>query len=437
MQADYRLRNTGNQPLDALEVRLAGRRLFHLVQSQALWDGSALPLQTDSSVPRNTVLSLPQPWRVGERHTLRLDSEIVNPPANEPGSRFAPDAFFLPSEGWAPELLPPHGLFPEGGIPPATWLLQVTVHDGFLVHMSGRLKRNSRHGSETILQSVQGPQDRYPFVVAGRYKQVVAEAEGGKVFLWTRGGETPANMNSAAEAMVKASRAYTATFGPPARSTQQLWIVECPAVPGCFSVTASSYAEFLGASSSQVTSELASADTLIMDVGGGPLKLAAAAPALAATWLGYGQNPAFYEQQPPLSALPAFASALGLEAIEGPASRTETIRRALQLIPTNSATPRAEDPSVTRAKSFLFFFALEDRFGQDVFRRAINHMLTARRGRGFDLADLIAAFEQETHQNVAEFERQWMKRPGVPQDFRLRYENASASNLFTFKETVP
>lgn len=437
METDYRLRSTGDQPISSFEARLAGRRLFHLMESQALWDGTDLPLQTVSAVPRNTLLVLPQSWRVGERHTLRVNSEIVNPAADETGLRFSADAFFLPSEGWAPELLPPPGLFPEGGIPPARWLLEVTVPDGFLVHMSGRPKKTSRHGSETQIQAIQSPQDRYPFVVAGRYKQVVAESEGEKVLLWTRAGEEPANMRAAADALVQTSRAYTATFGPPARKTQQLWIVECPALPGCFSVTASSYAEFLGASLGQVTSELASADTLMMDVGGGPVKVAAAAPALAASWLGYGQNPAFYEQQPPLSALPAFASALGQVAIEGPASRAETIRRALQQIPAKSAPRQMESASAIRAKSFLFFFALQDRYGQDAFRHAINHMLTARRGRGFDLADLIAAFEEETHQNVAEFERLWMKHPGVPQEFRSRYENASASNLFPIKETVP
>jgi aminopeptidase N len=52
-------------------------------------------------------------------------------------------------------------------------------------------------------------------------------------------------------------------------------------------------------------------------------------------------------------------------------------------------------------------------------------MLYARRGRGFKLSDLIAAFDQETNENAAEFVRLWMKRPGVPEKFRARYrENA-------------
>jgi len=98
---------------------------------------------------------------------------------------------------------------------------------------------------------------------------------------------------------------------------------------------------------------------------------------------------------------------------------------------------KPEDETVLRAKSFLFFYAIQERFGRESFRRAINHMLSARQGRGFNLNDFIAAFEEETHQNVAEFVRLWMKRPGVPDDFRSRYENASASIVINSKETMP
>ena len=98
---------------------------------------------------------------------------------------------------------------------------------------------------------------------------------------------------------------------------------------------------------------------------------------------------------------------------------------------------KPEDNGVVRAKSLLFFFGLQDRYGQDVFNKALSHMLYARRGGGFDLDDLIAAFEQETHQNVAEFVRRWMKRPGVPEDFRARYETSTGAIASNPKETTP
>src|SRR5207237_2710646 len=143
---------------------------------------------------------------------------------------------------------------------------------------------------------------------------------------------------------------------------------------------------------------------------------------LASSWLGYGQNPAFYEQSPPLSALPAFAAARGREAVQGADVRSTTIRRALQFIPARANNSRKpEEDSEIRAKSLLFFYGLQDRYGQDTCNKALSHMLYARRGGGFSMADLISAFEQEAHQNVAEFVRVWMKHPGVPNEFRMRY----------------
>jgi hypothetical protein len=178
---------------------------------------------------------------------------------------------------------------------------------------------------------------------------------------------------------------------------------------------------------------MASLDTVMVDLTkGAPDVVAAAGPSLASTWLGYGQNPGFYEQDPPLAALPAFAAVRGQEAAGGPQVRTAAIRRALKVIPVNGQPGKPEPDEVVRAKSLLIFFALQDRYGQKAFSDALSHMLYARRGGGFDISDLISAFDQETHQNVGEFVRHWMKRAGVPQDFRARYEGETSAGAIAF-----
>jgi len=214
-----------------------------------------------------------------------------------------------------------------------------------------------------------------------------------------------------------------------------LWVVECPEPRGCLSTGNTARALLAGDDAPQATGEMISADTVMVDLSGGvPTLAASAAPSLAASWLGYGQNPGFYEQEPPLSMFPAFAAAVGREAVEGPTYRTEVIRRALARIPrrTDSAPPHGkrpeEPPAVVRAKSLLFFYGLEDRYGPEVFRKATSAMLEARRGRGFAISDLIASFDQESGKyNTAEFVRLWMKHPGVPDEFRARYENSSGN----------
>jgi len=429
IEAEYRLRNTGNRPLTSLELRLPGRRRFHFANPSATWDGQTAAFAPLRDNPRNVELALPEPWTISASHTLRLSVQYQPPESGESTLSFSPDAFFLPAEGWSPQLLPARGIFATGGVPPEKWVLTLRAPDEFLVHMSGRQRKRSRGSHEQTIRAEQHPQDGYPFVISGRYFSTRLKAGEETVNLWSRGPQDSATLRPATSAFLRTVQAYNVMFGERAGgASRQLWIVECPVIAGCFSGTASNYAKLIGGGDQSPSAEMASLDSVMLDLTSGPPELAAAAaPSLASSWLGYGQNPGFYEQEPPLSALPAFAASRGREAVQGPQVRTETIRRVLQVIPAQAEPQKTEGANIVRAKSLLFFYALQDRYGQDVCNKALSHMLYARRGGGFNLSDLISAFEQEVHQNVAEFVRRWMKHPGVPDDFRARYENASAA----------
>ena len=441
---DYQLKNTGNRPLDQLELRLPGRRRFHYENPSAVWDSTALTLQSSTENPRETAIALPEAWATKARHTLHLSVEYLPPAAGETSLSFSQEAFFLPAQGWSPELLPERGLFATGGVPPKKWDFLVAVPEGFQVHMSGVQKKSTKKGGETVVQAEQGKRDPYPFVMAGQYKTADIGKGKEKVHLWTSKQQESAQLKEASEALMRVIAAYDAAFGERRKGTYQTWIVECPVIAGCFTNLNPLRAKLLGQDENErTTAEMISEDAMVVDLSGGAPALAAtAAPSLATSWLGYAQNPGFFEQHPPLTMLPVFAAALGHDAAEGADSRTETIRRVLRLIPA-SAKPdkpqkeKEEDPSVLRAKSFLFFYALQDRYGPGAFRKATHHMLHARQEKGFELDDLISAFEQETHQNVAEFVRRWMKQPGVPGEFRARYENATAAAAITNTRSAP
>jgi hypothetical protein len=438
VEADFRLRNNGNRPLSSLELRLPGRRRFHFADPHAEWDAQALTFAPSPADPRDVLLTFPQSWTVSAVHTLHLSVDFQPAEAADGGLSFAPDAFFLPAEGWSPELLPARGIFATGGVPPKSWLLTLRVPEGFLVHASGHKSKASRAGGEQIIRAVQQPKDGYPFIIAGRFRATRLSAGPETVNLWTRAPQDAADLRPTGDSLVKSVEAYNAMFGSRSEESHQLWVVECPVVAGCFTVSASNYSKLISEGNEKPSAQMASLDSVIVDLSAGASEIAAAAgPALASSWLGYGQNPGFFEQDPPLSALPAFAASRGREAVQGPEVRSETIRRALRLVPVANAPKKPEDDAVIRAKSLLFFYALQDRYGQEAFNKALSHMLYARRGGGFDLDDLIAAFEQETHQNVAEFVRRWMKHPGVPGDFRARYENAAGAIASNTKETIP
>src|SRR5437762_1676961 len=94
VEAEYALKNTGNQPLNELELRLPGRRRFHFEEPHATWDATALATGTSTQHPRNELISLPQQWKVSGRHTLRLSVEYLPGTAGETVLSFANDAFF-------------------------------------------------------------------------------------------------------------------------------------------------------------------------------------------------------------------------------------------------------------------------------------------------------------------------------------------------------
>jgi len=440
LEGVYQLKNTGNQPLTSLELRLPGRRRFHFSEPSAQWDTTSLTFATSPDSPRNVLLSFPQPWTVSSQHTLHLSVDYRRSAPDETSLSFTPDAFFLPAQGWSPELLPQRGILATGGVPPKSWNLVVRVPGDFLVHTSGQPNKqsakNSRDAAERTIRIPQTSKDSYPFVIAGRYIAATLTAGQETVSLWTRSPQDRGALRQPSEALVRTIQAYDSTFGARPKDSHRLWIVECPDVAGCFTSATSNFSRLILKDTEKIYAEMASQDTAMVDLSGGAPEIAAAAPSLAASWLGYGQNPGFFEQTPPLSALPAFAAARGREAVEGPQVRAQIVRRLLRAIPANPQPRQAETDDVLRAKSLLFFYGLQDRFGQPAFGAALSHMLGARRGGGFDLDDLIAAFEQETHQDVAQFVRLWMKHAGVPKDFRARYESTAASAL-TFKETMP
>jgi hypothetical protein len=441
--AEYRLTNTGNQPLDSLNVRLPGRR-FRPQAIVASWDGNTPAGSLPPENPRDTRFRLPQPWKIGETHTLKFSYAIPSAYESSPdaaGSEalaFSSDAFYLPAEGWNPELPPARGVFGFGGIPPKKWNLMVEVPAGFLVHASGEAANRPGKGENMRFRFVQTQRDFNPFVIAGRYRETREDLPPDqKIRIWSRSQPDAGTLRQAAESVAKTVKAYDALFGPRGPSHLPIWIVECPSSVGCISLRAGGYSLLLEGTVSNRYAELASRDTLLVDPRASPGGLeTAVGPALAAGWLGYGQNPGFYEPQPPMSALPAFAAALVRETTSGPEVRGEIIARALAVIPANARAGSADTPAVTRAKSLLLFYALAERVGPDALQKALQHMLYARQSRDFEVADLISAVEEQSHQTVGPFVRQWLKRPGIPEEFRARHQDGRARQESSLEEAL-
>jgi hypothetical protein len=436
--AEYHLRNTGIRELDFLDVRLPGRR-FRPAEYAILWDGAELPLATSAANARDTILRFPKPWATGESRTIQFAYDLRSATIQQSASGFSPDAFHLPAEGWTPVLPQARGPFGFGGVPPNKWQLIVRVPNGFVVHASGGREKHSAKNAEMEVRFQQTAADLIPFVVAGLYRESRRNLPGNQQLrVWSRTDISRAQLQQATEALLKTLATYDSLFATRDKARPPLWIVECPENAGCLSQRSTAYGVLLNGESSSDSAEMISRDTILFDARAASARPEAlAGPALASGWLGYGQNPGFYEQQPPMSALPAFAVALALERSAGPQVREQIVRRALGQIPEHASPESDNDPAVSRAKSFLLFYALRDRVGADPFQKALRHMLFARRQRGFDLSDLISAVEAESHQDIGPFVRQWIKRPGVPDDFRATYSQSNARQETTAQEATP
>jgi len=126
---------------------------------------------------------------------------------------FTPDAFFLPAQGWAPQLLPAEGIFATGGAPPDKWNLTLHVPQGFVVHTSGDKIKTSQHEGETAILARQRIVDIYPYVIAGRYvtKQIGSDRQ--KIYLWTRKPQDPGDLRAVSDSLIKTLANYNLVFG--------------------------------------------------------------------------------------------------------------------------------------------------------------------------------------------------------------------------------
>src|SRR5437016_286770 len=197
--AEYHLKNTGNQVLDSLDVRLPGRR-FHPGELAVLWDGAAIPQTPSADNPRDTLLRFPEPWVINSRHIMRFAYDIRSNSAEQRAIAFSADAFDLPAESWTPALPQARGVFGFGGVPPQKWDLVVRVPQGFLVHASGVKKKHSATNVEMEFRFEQTAQDFNPFVVAGRYRETRQQLVGNQhVVIWSRAAVNSQDLQRAGE----------------------------------------------------------------------------------------------------------------------------------------------------------------------------------------------------------------------------------------------
>lgn len=415
IRAEYRLANIGNSPLHFVAVVLPGQEEFGRADLHAEIDGKEIaPEHSPAESPQDWRIPLPAPWRQKEKRGLSLAYDLAAQRASDPRIFVAANAFYLNDSGWFPTLLGFKALFSPPVVRPDPTELGVTLPADFRVAASGQPRGKKNQGGEVTYRFLVRKADFAPYVVAGRYQEQKVSADGLTVIFWSSGSPSPTEEQRSGAEMAAAEKFYAQTFGAlPANAKSILDL------------------SFLDGASRRTIDDDASILPLVVD--GAMLTWQAD---LADTWFGHLIRPddgAFMLAE----ALSRYAESAFQE--KSGASRKGLLTPDLTAYDSERANA-LEKPilSLTRRdreaqlrlggdKSALFLFALEDKCGQQNVAHAIAHMVYALHGQPYGYSDFRAALEHECHQNLADFFHAWLARPGIPPDFRTRYENAGGN----------
>jgi hypothetical protein len=434
IRAEYDLRNTGNAPLQFIDVTLPSEQVYGRKNSRAEIDGHETALE---NLPEEYRRDSPDTWRISfaaplgqkEKTRLAIDYDLSEPADAGWRLTIGADNFHLGSRGWAPVLQPPrHALSPNPKRPKkSTYTVQVPA--GFLVSARGALKSRKNADGENVYTYELGQEDLSPFVASGKYTEVPSGWAGDAPVFWTT--SPPAgDLAAAQKELQRAWDTMKTDFGPPASDAGAPLIVESANLREGYNVDDGVATGFPGGA-------LASPALFAKGVDSREF-LDEVSLALAREWFDDEIYPPDFAQISMGDGLPRYATIVMAEARDGEAGRrarvAEYLTRYDELCRAGQESPlgvvRDSDTPATkriaRTKAPLFYVALEDAYGKDQIRAGLRQMVTLMRGKEAGIDVMRSALEQSTGKDLAPIFRIWLYQKGVPADFRARYGPSAA-----------
>jgi hypothetical protein len=419
VRGTYRLQNTGKAPLGYIEVTLpAESRRSGL---QVSLGGSPVATQpADELAPEGTVRipispALPQK----KKRDLLIEYRL----ARSVGDVSAAPSFYLETRGWYPALREREGLFGSGGAPPEKWDLRITVPRDFLVHASGQPRGRKRRGDSVEHHFRQRTGQNFdPFALAGKFYESRTRIGSTEISLWSPRPVEPAAAPAILERLAETAQVFERAFGPRSEDSRFLLFVDgiSSSVPHDLSAfDVQTFPDAVWRRTSSFHREPNKAELWFADWH------------LARVWFFHLARPESAAENL-AEAFSQYAPALvpgnGYEALQS-LPRDEQIANRLEdfdCMVTREALFSAQDREV--GKALLFLLALEDRIGRDRLLASTKRMLQALQGRTWTTNDLRVAIHIETGEDPADFFRQWLNQPGIPEEFRKRYEKPREGN---------
>ena len=375
------------------------------------------------------------PWAPTEKRKIVTEWDLL-PQFSARGTIVAsPDGFFIADETAFPLWQTPRGVLARGGAKPDREVLTVSAPPDFRVLAPGKPLKPAADGNQLARRYLAGTSDDFfPYIVAGRYQEKYIESQEVIVQFWTFRPMDESAAQTAAERLSSSMKALTDFFGPASKGKTAGRIVEAPVeLPAEFGALddpgGASFPEGALLDPRAFQQGLASETALQL-----------AEYELARTWFGWRVRPLPEAQILMGRGVGLFGLVIAAEGrgqdqrrsmVASLMDRYDEARAAApdrRLMEPPAGYSRAERIS-TGYRAALFFIALEDLCGHDNLSAALRDIIHDRAESDTSYEDLRAAVESASGKDLAEMFRTWLVQPGIPEDFRARYQKASVARL--------
>jgi len=428
------LGNTGDRPLHSLEVRLPEGPAFGGQNLRVSIEGVQVKPQRSSEIDARMMRAPFEPeWNQNEKRKIVTEWDLQPENAVRGTIVASPNGFFIADETAFPLWQTPHGLFATGGTDPDKELLAVSAPPDFRVLAPGKPLKPQADGSEIARRFLINPDvDSRTYVVAGRYQEKTVRTREGEVRFWTYRPIDESDAQMAAARLSRSMKTLEEFFGAASDGKTSVRIAEAPVeLPAELrSAGEPGGASFPhGALLDPQAFQLGIANESVLQL---------AEYELTRTWFGWRVRP-----RPEAQILMGRGTGLfGLVIAAEGRGGNERARMVATLIDrydeSSAAAPdkRLMEPPVgysraerisTGYRGALFVVALEDFCGHDNLRTALRDIIHDRAGSDTGYEELRAAVETASGKDLAEMFRAWLIRPGIPDDFRVRYQEASST----------
>ena len=435
VHASYRLRNAGMPDIESLELRLPDPANFTVENVRGEWSGHASAARPIADFKDQLHFDFGGSMKTKARGEFNLTYDLKLPGAAQGASRAA---IFLPSFGWYPLLLAAEGPLGSGGAWPEKWELDVNVPEDFVVHASGRGAGKSRKNAETQWRFMQSAYDYLPFIAAGNYSAQELHSGDRTVIFWSHQPIAGGRASALSQRLAADDKYFSEEFSARAKNTSTIWVIECPeetsalaerpwlAITGCVTLPEAAVVPFVALSAAPgPESEGATMHSIDMQLAASRFYFVARVDR---------SGPLY-----PLAATNDYA-VFSLEASRDSAGRAAAIRALLEklaaMAPADTqksltAITRDDSEAIREAahlRGELFYVALEDRCGAANVHHALARILRVMRGGAWSLSELRSAVEAECGSDLADFFHLWLGHPGIPDEFRQKYSQASTAH---------